>query len=563
MNKKLKILNSLLALCLIVAMMALQAVPVLALEDGNTATPMETATGEPQESPTATGDAEGDNNTTPEESPSEGQETALTASTLEELLQTIDQAEEGTVISFTGMIQLIPDTVLGKPGVNITLQRATTDSGFVVGSSESPFEEPFTVRLWNITFDGNQLQATVPMLTVQQGQTHIGDSAFKNCYTEGGGGAVNMMGGSAFFTTCSFDNNRASLGAHIMFGGGTLLHMEGCNLTNGLSSYNGGAIQVNSTSGVCNLTTTTITGNHAANNGGAIYNGGGTVNITQSKIYGNTADKGASDLWSENGRIQLNDDLETLTGLYSEDGVEAVGWCYDYPADPVDLPFMGGAMPVMLKMTFADNKPAPVPDPTPEPDPEPTPTPTPEPTPSQSTTTHHSSPSTAQTVTPKEIALTNGKAVLKAPEALFWTGYETGRETITRADLAALMVSLMDSDSLKEYSTETASFDDVEDGSPAIGTAQSAGIMVGCGDGAFQPERQLTWGELITVLCRFTDQEEPPAEVYTGDHWAADAVNTAIGLGWITYSETFDPGWPVSCGEAVDLIQTVFQWASD
>lgn len=57
MNKKLKKLNCLLALCLIVAMMVLQAVPALAVGED---TPTEVTTAEPQTSPTATGDTEGD-----------------------------------------------------------------------------------------------------------------------------------------------------------------------------------------------------------------------------------------------------------------------------------------------------------------------------------------------------------------------------------------------------------------------------------------------------------------------------------------------------------------------
>jgi hypothetical protein len=178
-------------------------------------------------------------------------------------------------------------------------------------------------------------------------------------------------------------------------------------------------------------------------------------------------------------------------------------------------------------------------------EPEPTPELTPDPTHSEPSTSHSSGHSTTQTETTKEITLTNQKAVLKAPEADFWTGYETGHggaaEAVTRADLAALMVSMMDSDSLKEYSIENAPFDDVEGNAPDIGTAYNAGIMIGCGLGAFHPDHELTWGELITVMARFTD-EEPPAEVYTGDHWAKNSINTAISLGWISFSDAFDPG---------------------
>lgn len=232
---------------------------------------------------------------------------------------------------------------------------------------------------------------------------------------------------------------------------------------------------------------------------------------------------------------------------------------------------------MVFSMTFATNDPEPDPEPEPEPTPDPEPIPDPEPTPEPETEEPaHSShsrpsvrPSTTQTEAPKEITLTNGKAVLNAPEADYWAGYETScgsdSKAITRADLAVLVVSMMDQESGDEWATHTAPFDDVEPGkwyAAAIGTASNAGIMVGCGNGKFAPERPLTWGELITVFSRFTDGE-PPAEVYTGGHWAKEAINTAISLEWIEYSEAFDPGGVVTCGEMVSFIQTVFQWAAE
>lgn len=163
--------------------------------------------------------------------------------------------------------------------------------------------------------------------------------------------------------------------------------------------------------------------------------------------------------------------------------------------------------------------------------------------------------------------MTNGKAVLTAPEALFWMGYEVGQgggaEAVTRAEFAALMVSMMDEESLKEFSTTAAPFGDVQPGSgsaPAIATANNADIMVGCGTGAFKPDRELTWGELITVLSRFSGDDTPP-EVYTGGHWAKDAINIAISLDWLEYSEDFDPGEIVTCSEIITFVQGVFQWA--
>lgn len=231
--------------------------------------------------------------------------------------------------------------------------------------------------------------------------------------------------------------------------------------------------------------------------------------------------------------------------------------------------------------------PTPTPDPIPDPEPDPTPTPEPEeptpepspvpdPVPEPSTRPSNGGSSyTPPTITtpsvepekPNPATLTNGKAVLVAPEALYWAGYNDSRGggtgTITRADLALLVLSMMDQDSREALYLPTAAFNDVAPGewsAPAIGTVSKAGIMVGCGNNLFCPDRLLTWGELITVFSRFTVQGSPPA-VYTGEHWARDAINTAISLGWIEYTEAFDPGTTVTCGEMIDFIQAVFQWA--
>lgn len=123
------------------------------------------------------------------------------------------------------------------------------------------------------------------------------------------------------------------------------------------------------------------------------------------------------------------------------------------------------------------------------------------------------------------------------------------------------MLSMMDDESRERYYTETAPFDDVAPGvwyAPAIGTATNAGFMLGCGLGVFQPERNLTWGELLTVFSRFTEEGTPP-EIYTGNHWAKDAINTAISLEWISVG--IDPGQTVTTGDLAGFVQTVFKWA--
>ena len=166
-------------------------------------------------------------------------------------------------------------------------------------------------------------------------------------------------------------------------------------------------------------------------------------------------------------------------------------------------------------------------------------------------------------------ALTNGKTTLIAPDDSFWGGYKTGRDngagTVTRADLAQLVYFMMDTESLKIHGVTQSPFRDVESGAwyeAAVGTLQNAGIMVGCGDDLFCPDRMLTWGELFTVFARFTE-DEPLTEYYTGEHWAKDSVNKAFTLGWLEYTEVFDPGRIVTTGEMVDLIQEVFRWNNE
>ena len=121
----------------------------------------------------------------------------------------------------------------------------------------------------------------------------------------------------------------------------------------------------------------------------------------------------------------------------------------------------------------------------------------------------------------------------------------------------------MDDESRKIYGVTQSPFRDVEHGSwyeAAVGAMLDTGIMVGCGNDLFCPDRTLTWGELLTVFARFAE-DKPSMEYYTGSHWAKNSVNKAFTLGWLEYSETFNPGKIVTTGEMADLIQAVFRWS--
>lgn len=191
--------------------------------------------------------------------------------------------------------------------------------------------------------------------------------------------------------------------------------------------------------------------------------------LTNSKIYNNTATRGP-DIWNDGCSLRLNDSMEKLTTLYSEDNLIPLGWFHDYPTDPIELPTSLDRMPVMLKMVFEQPSPNPEPTPEPEPDPNPTPTPAPDPTP-----TPEPGPDPDPTPTP-----TPDPEPTPTPEPDPAPTPDPVSEPSTRP-----------SNGGSSYT-------------PPIGTVSRAGIMVGCGNNLFCPDRLLTWGELIPVFSGFT-----------------------------------------------------------
>lgn len=377
-------------------------------------------------------------------------------------------------------------------------------------------------------------------------------TAYSEChFSDCTAGDVEADNGDQNFGYCVFERNTAQYGAHIRMNGGSA-NLFNCVLGRGTATIRGGAIACYTDQEVT-LEKCSIWENTAAQHGGAIWNRG-KLTITQSTIHNNTVNGEPDDIVNEySGQLALMDDYDALVALYATYGLIPNKWAVDtFIDESAEKPNM------VFSMSFAANDP----EPSPEPEPEPTPTPDPEPKIIYRTRT------VEKLVKEPEVepaTITNRKAVLKAPDSLFWTGYEIGHGgaggTVTRADFAALMLSMMDDESRERYYTETAPFDDVAPGvwyAPAIGTATNAGFMLGCGLGVFQPERNLTWGELLTVFSRFTEEGTPP-EIYTGNHWAKDAINTAISLEWI--SAGIDPGQTVTTGDLAGFVQTVFKWA--
>lgn len=525
---------------LLAVMLVTQTTTAFAVEDSPE--PTEPSTVQAQDSDTGAEETGKGIDTPEDESPSEGPETALqTVSSLEELLQAIEQAEAGATIG-VGCEIICTDMVILGSGTPITIKRTAPEGQICAYSPDGVG----VVTMQNITFDGGSIEASKAFVQVST----IVNSRYCN-FTNCVGGAVAISSGKGNFEYCSFSNNTAQQGAHARIDDG-LADFESCTFENGSASIKAGAVACFANQEVT-LNNCTITGNSAAQHGGAIWNRG-KLTITQSTIHNNTANGEPDDIVNEySGQLALMDDYDALVALYATYDLVPNKWAVDtFIDESAEKPNM------VFSMSFATNDP----EPSPEPEPEPTPTPDPEPKIIYRTRT------VEKLVKEPEVepaTITNGKAVLKAPDSRFWTGYEIGHGgaggTVTRADFAALMLSMMDDESRERYYTETAPFDDVAPGvwyASAIGTATNAGFMLGCGLGVFQSERNLTWGELITVFFRFTEEGTPP-EVYTGNHWAKDAINTAISLEWI--SAGIDPGETVTTGDLVGFVQTVFKWA--
>ena len=93
----------------------------------------------------------------------------------------------------------------------------------------------------------------------------------------------------------------------------------------------------------------------------------------------------------------------------------------------------------------------------------------------------------------------------------------------------------------------------------AVNTIGHAGIVSGVGDGMYNPEGLVTWGQAITVISRFVESQECPLQHIAYDGWATPYIATAVSLGWIEDNEDFRPDEIISRGELVSLYNRVLE----
>lgn len=165
-----------------------------------------------------------------------------------------------------------------------------------------------------------------------------------------------------------------------------------------------------------------------------------------------------------------------------------------------------------------------------------------------------------------KLELSRGGATLDTTIPLVLLGYGDGQlhenDAITRAQIVVLLYRSLTSDS-KSVISGTSPFADVANGTwyyDAVTVLSAAGIINGC-DGLFRPNDTLTYGQLIAILTRFVEPKEAPMLdilPYT-EHWAYGNIVTAIAYGWIDNTKEIEPDRPITRGEAVEIVNSIFE----
>ena len=100
--------------------------------------------------------------------------------------------------------------------------------------------------------------------------------------------------------------------------------ITGCTFEGG-NGVKGGAINQSNGSSYIEVNSSKVYGNNASESGGGIY-GQGRMVIQDSKVFGNTAPVGEDITDTVFGNVQIQDDLNVLQQLFSDENVTVNGW---------------------------------------------------------------------------------------------------------------------------------------------------------------------------------------------------------------------------------------------
>lgn len=123
-----------------------------------------------------------------------------------------------------------------------------------------------------------------------------------------GGAIANTYGSSLTVRTSTLTGNHAYNNGGGIFSGGNpyaTLVVSDCTLS-GNSAYCGGGIDTWNVYGKATITNCTLTGNSASNSGGGIYDGSSVMTVSGSRLYGNSAMYGGG-ITNQTGALTLSD----------------------------------------------------------------------------------------------------------------------------------------------------------------------------------------------------------------------------------------------------------------
>lgn len=562
-----------------------------------------------------------------EDEPPEGQEPVSVCS-LDELLTTIESAENGDTIILQNKIVITENCTIGQEEKHITIipENDFNDDTMI---EISPFEEQDIV-LQNLILDGREI-SSLSALSANfyytsndvKGNLRLSNIQVENFISSHSN--IFLKAISATVEGCHFNNNAASRTAGIEIAQTASAEISDCAFSGNISSSNGGALhcrgqvrmkncdiienQASNPNTVCmgggicvednascEITDCQISGNTAGLGGGiAVF---GEATIVDTLLYHNQGTRGASDIRSLMGAQLSLTYYNGMQSVYTDN--DPVGFYADDFENPFDAEsnavFLGESLTGAIsnnqfgaKFIFASDLPDKEPDETenpneqepptepqepPAPDANNTPT-TPDkpdedivlsPVPSRPSRPVIQTPPIIQQEETPMLKLACGGAVLDASTPVVLIGYGDGQlhenDPITRAQIAVLLYRALTDDSKVNLKDNTVAFGDTGSGAwydTAVNSLASVGV-IGGHNGLFHPDDTLTIGQLITLLTRFVEARETamPNGITYQSHWAYENIMTAVAHGWIEDAAAVAPNRPLTRGEAIELINSIF-----
>lgn len=153
-----------------------------------------------------------------------------------------------------------------------------------------------TVEISNSTFSDNSARNSGGAVFVYEGALNIADSVISGNFAEVSGGGIHILQTEATVTGATLAGNMVgrtggvtSSGGGAIYNRGTLSVASSTISGNSAITAHGGGVH-NGEDGSATIVNSTISGNSTWNNGGGIFNEGGTVTVAHSTVANNRAD---------------------------------------------------------------------------------------------------------------------------------------------------------------------------------------------------------------------------------------------------------------------------------